>query len=306
MQLKLALAAATLVAVLGAGPDAHADPAWHLGTAVGNTNNYCLGNGITARAGYYGELTPATGDNPDSALVITVTAGCGPVTVAPSFVLPAGVLQDTSQNVECYRKRGDKIVGPVNGCGTAPIANNWNVANVYGWSRLDAGETLEVYMPIAYVRRTPRTSFTGIVYNDFGPISSTVTFEIAYAARFANYSAASSANGLEATMSFKLDHFHEVGQVYIDYGTTVTATASAVTVNFTSSSGPLSTDAQYTYYPTFAMTVSGLQPGTFYYWRPRIVTPFGTFLGETQWFTTNAQILTTPPGPFYCRWRTGC
>lgn len=276
---------------------AEASPDWHLSQQLGNVNGYCNGNGISTQVGYYGETTPRTGDNPNSALVVTVTAGCGPVTVAPGFQFPAGTVQDTSQAVECYRKKNGVIIAPAPVCSTTAIwPNDWNVVNMFGWTNLAAGETLEIYVPIGYVKAATNTQAGAIVYNNFGPLNPTVTFNIAHQPRFANFSVVNSSDSQRADISFKLDHFHEASQVFVDYGTST---------SFGSTIGGGTTNPLWTYYQTFAMpTIYGLASNTLYYYRVRLVTPYGTFTSDTQSFRTYAQLepLPDPNRPVYeCR-----
>jgi hypothetical protein len=136
---------------------ATAAPQWRLSQPIGNDNGACAtgADGIRTQVGYFGEVTPQTGDSQDSAIVVVVQNGsCGPVTVIPEFRLPPGIAQDTTQAVECYRALSPNAANqPLSAfpssqgaCSSTPLPIT--IPNVFGWSRLDPGQRLEFYIPI--------------------------------------------------------------------------------------------------------------------------------------------------------------
>jgi len=294
---KLLLAAAALAAISFASRTADAAPQWNFGVEDGAVNGACLGN-LRTNVAYYGESTPRTGDNPDSALLVTVSLECGSSVAVPSFQFPAGVVQDTTQSVVCVHRNlltGAVLATPP--CSNSPISNSFGAPNVFGWTTLRGGERLEVYVPIAYVKKTSNAQFKARVFQNFvsDGLNPTVNFNIDYNPRFANFNVVNSYDSKRADISFKLDHFHENTQVFIDYGTSTFFGSTIFGGN---------TDPQWTYYPTFTMpTIYGLSSNTLYYYRVRLVTPYGTFHSDTQSFRTYAQLqLPTPTVPIYeCR-----
>jgi hypothetical protein len=268
---------------------AMAAPQWHLSQPIGNDNGACAAgaDGIRTQVGYFGEVTPRTGDSQDSAIVVVVQNGsCGPVTVIPEFRLPPGIAQDTTQAVECYRALSPNAANqPLSAfpssqgaCSSTPLPIT--IPNVFGWSRLDPGQRLEIYIPILYARPMTNGQLSVVVHNNFWELVPTITFSIDYLARFANFATnwidvgtGRQWSETELTFSFRLESFFVAGQVYVDYGTTT---------NLGTSKYVGDTGAQYYAYPSVTTTVGGLTGGTTYYWRPRIVTPYGTSYGATQ------------------------
>lgn len=286
---KLFVFAVALAAVAVSKP-AYAAPGWHLSQPIANDNGACsdIGDGIATQVGYYGELTPRTGDNPNSAVVVVIHNGlCGPATVIPEFRLPPEVVQDTSQPVECYRARnGGADVSLSNfpsneaGCWTTPMSG---LPNVFGWSKLNAGERFVIYVPVAYIKPMTNGVLSVNVQNNFWPLVPAIQFNVDYRPLFSNHVARSNTLGTELTFSFKLEHFHATSQVYVDYGTTS---------QLGSTSAVVYAAQQYTYYNNVVMpTVGGLIPGTTYYWQVRIVTPYGSFVGPLQTTSTYGQIV---------------
>jgi hypothetical protein len=151
----------------------------------------------------YGEAAPHTGDNPNSAVLIKVTAACASVTAVPNFRLPPQVRRDTSSPIECMRVRanGAREVLQTNmqgACSQFPLQNPWNLPNVFAWAGLAAGESLEVYMPIEYISVAAPASFSAeirhsIQQND--PLFPIIQFNVGYAARFKNYAVTDKGRG---------------------------------------------------------------------------------------------------------------
>jgi hypothetical protein len=206
--------------------------------------------------------------------------------VIPEFRLPPGIAQDTTQAVECYRALSPNAANqPLSAfpssqgaCSSTPLPIT--IPNVFGWSRLDPGQRLEIYIPILYARPMTNGQLSVVVHNNFWELVPTITFSIDYLARFANYATnlVDSGNGhswspTQLTFLFRLESFFVAGHLYVDYGTTT---------NLGTSKYVGATDAQYYAYPNVSTTVDGLTGGTTYYWRPRIVTAYGTFTGAMQ------------------------
>ena len=251
---------------------------------------------------------PQTGDS--DWLHIVAKTNCVSDTVALELRLPPGVVQLPGASVQCWRGRvgtGGSAFSAYpsseGACYQTPLQNTAYNTLRFGWSKIYGGEYVEIQIPVTYTRRIASTSMYGLVNGAFAPINLYLPMNVPYRATFANQTATSSNDGTNLTFQFKLDHFHEVGQVFVDYGTTQ---------SFGSTLGPIYTDAQYTYYNAFQMSTptnwygaGPLQSGTTYYWRPRIVTPFGTFYGQTQTATTTYQ-LQNPYNPPTACWRYPC
>jgi hypothetical protein len=309
---KLACAATAAVAMLGVTSKAHAAPLWHLSPEIGYINGACnLGAnlGMTTRVGYYGETAPRTGDNPNSALLIKVTAACGPVTAVPNFRLPAEVRRDTSFPIECTRVRANGTREALKtdmqgGCSQFPLQNPWNLPNVFGWAGLAIGESLEVYMPIEYISVATPASFSAEVRHSIqqnDPLFPIIQFNIGYAARFKNYGSTNKGTGFGSRLgswdgervdiSFALYHYFQSGNLVIEYGTTPSFGSNLGTT-------PVPTGSEY--YPNVTASFTGLAENTQYYWRPKYITTYGTFYGDTQTFRTYAYLrLPRPTCPRY-------
>jgi hypothetical protein len=295
---KLALTAAAAAAILGFSTDAHAAPDWHLSAPITNQNGFCegIGTGIITQVGYYGEPAPRVGHTQDAALVVVVQAGCGPVTAIPSFVLPDDIVQDTDQDVLCIHidkdERRTAITDPAF-CSTHPIPNNLGLDDVFGWSALQPGERLEVYMPVIWLNPR-RTTFTAVVNNNFKVLAPTIDFDIVPAPTFDTF--AITQNGSTATASFVLRNGEAGAKAVIEYGPTT---------NYQYATTELT--ASTTASQSMSFTLSNLQPGTTYHYRVRYLVPFnGAYWSADQTFTTPmAEIVVNPtpsPNPVYpCR-----
>ena len=257
----------------------------------------------------YATPYPQTGDS--DWIHIVAKTNCVSDTVALEFRLPPGVVQFPNASVQCWRGRVNFAGSPLSAypstegaCYQQPLQNTAYNTLRFAWSKIRSGEFVEIQVPVTYTRRlSSGEQLYGLANGAFAPINLFQTMSVPYRATLTNQTATSSYDGTSMTFQFKLDHFHEVGQVFVDYGTTQ---------SFGSTLGPINTDAQYTFYNTFQMSTptnwygaGPLQSGTTYYWRPRIVTPFGTFYGTTQTATTYYQLQQPSSPPTYCR-RGGC
>jgi hypothetical protein len=254
--------------------------------------------GMTTSVGYYGETAPHTGDNPHSAVLIKVTAGCASVTAVPNFRLPPQVRRDTSSPIVCRRVRnGTSEVLQTNtqgACSQFPLQNQWLLPNVFAWAALAAGESLEVYMPIEYISVASPASFSAEVRHSIqlnAPLYPIIQFSIGYTARFKNYAFTNmgrgrgsqwgSWDGERIDISFALHHYYQSGDLVIEYGTT-----PSLGSNLGTSTVPNTSE----YYPNVTANLTGLAENTQYYWRPKYITAYGTFYGETQTFMTYAYL----------------
>jgi hypothetical protein len=295
---KLALVTAA-VAMLGVASKADATPSWHLGQQVGafsGTCNPAANLGMVAEVGYYGEIQPHTGDNPNSALVIKVTAACAFVTAFPSFVLPPQVRRDLSFPIECWHvdASGTRTQMQTN-CSQVPLPNQWNLPNLFGWAYLPPGESLEVYMPIEYIA-DGTAWFAAEVRHSIDPnlpVIPTVQFTVRYAAaQFQNYAFTNlgrgrgsrwgSWDGERIDISFALYNYFQGGNLVIEYGTT-----QSLGLNLGTTPVP---NGIFAFYPNVAASFTGLAENTVYYWRPKFITSTGTFFGQMQTFRTNAYL----------------
>ena len=299
---KLACAAAAAVAMLGVTSTAHAAPAWHLSPEIGCVNGACdpaANLGMVTQVGYYGETAPHTGDNPNSAVVIKVTAGCGPLTAVPNFRLPPQIRRDTSFPIECQRVRANGMrevlqTNTQGACSQFPLQNQWNLPSVFAWAGLAPGESLEVYMPIEYITVAAPAWFSAEVRHSIqlsDPLIPIIQFNIGYTARFKNYASANKGRGLgsrwgswdgeRVDISFALHHYYQSGDLVIEYGTTP---------SFGSNLGTTTVPNTSEFYPNVTSSLTGLAQNTAYYWRPKYITPYGTFYGQTQTFMTYAYL----------------
>jgi len=303
---KLSLAIAA-VAMLAVASKAHATPDWHLGQEVGIVSGFCdpgANLGMVARVGYYGEIEPRTGDNPNSAVVIKVTAACASVTAVPSFRLPPQVRRDTSLLIECYivRTNGMREALQSNGvCSQVPVPNTWNLPNVFGWAALEPGESLEVYMPIEYIA-AGNAVFMAEVRHSIDqnlPLFPNVPFTVRYDAHFQNYASTNlgrgrgsrwgSWDGQRVDISFALYNNFVGGNLVIEYGSTP---------NLGLDLGTTPVPNGFQYYPNITASLTGLGDNTVYYWRPKFTLANGTtFYGQIQTFRTPAYLLRPFP---YC------
>jgi hypothetical protein len=302
---KLLLTTTAALAILGVTSEAHAIPNWHLSPEIGYINGLCnpaTNIGMTTRVGYYGETTPRTGDNPDSALVIKVTAGCGAVTAIPSFQLPPQVRRDTSFPIECARVRanGNREVlqnDTQGGCSQIPLPNPFNLPSVFGWAGLQPLESLEVYMPIEYIV-AGAAFFSAEVRHSIqqsDPLFPNIQFNVGYTARFGNYASTNmgqgrgvrwgSWDGERVDVSFALHHYFQAGTLVIEYGTTASLGSVLATT-------PVPNTSEY--YPNVTASFTGLAQNTEYYWRPKYIVGSQTFYGVTQVFRTYAYLLRSP------------
>jgi len=312
---KLVLATAA-VAILGVASKAHATPDWHLGQEVGIESGSCdpgANLGMVAQVGYYGEIEPRTGDNPNSAVVIKVTAACAYVTAIPSFqLLPPQVRRDTSFPIECYIVRTNGMREPLQtntsgGCSQVPLQNPFNLPNVFGWSALEPGESLEVYMPIEYIAAGAALFMAKVGHSidTTLPLFPNVQFTVRYDAHFQNYASTNMGrgrgsrwggwDGQRIDISFALYNNFVGGNLVIEYGTTTNLGLDLGTT-------PVPNGSQY--YPNITASLTGLADNTVYYWRPKFTLANGTtFYGQMQTFRTLAYLLRPvlycPPG-FVC------
>jgi hypothetical protein len=304
---KRAFAATVAVAMLGVASTADATPGWHLGQEVGVVSGFCdpaANLGMVAQVGYYGEIEPRTGDNPDSAVVIKVTAACAYVTAIPSFRLPPQVRRDTSFPIECTLVRAngmrEALQTNMNGaCSQAPLPNPYNLPNVFAWAGLDPGESLEVYMPIEYIAAGTALFMAEIRHSiqQNLPLFPNVQFNVRHA-YFENYAFTNmgrgrgsrwgSWDGERVDISFALYNYFQSGNLVIEYGTTPSLGLNLGTT-------PVPNSSQY--YPNVTASLTGLAENTQYYWRPKFITPNGTFYGAMQTFRTYAYLWRPVP---YC------
>jgi hypothetical protein len=304
---RLPIAATVALAMLGVAREAHADPSWHLSPQIGTFNGFCdpaANLGIVTQVGYYGETTPKTGDNPQSAVVIVVSAGCATVTAIPDFRLPAQVRRNTAFPIECYRKPLNQNRQPLQNdmrgnCSQSPLTNQWNLPNVFAWASLAAGETLEIYMPVEYVKVATPASFSAEVRHSIAPnnpLFPIIQFNVGYKARFRGYASTNlgrgygsrfgSWDGERVDISFALHHYYEGGDLVIEYGTSPYFGLNLGTT-------PVSNVGEY--YPNVTASFTRLAQNTLYYWRPKFIHPvYGTFYGETQTFWTYAYLWQPP------------
>lgn len=90
---------------------------------------------------------------------------------------------------------------------------------------------------------------------------------------FKNYTAESTFDGKTINATFALEHNYQAGQLYVDFGTSA---------DLDQATAPVTTSAQYASYSSITLTLTGLVPGTVYYWRPRFVVNGRTSYGLTQ------------------------
>ena len=175
-------------------------------------------------------------------------------------------------------------------CSQFPLQNPWNLPNVFAWAGLTAGESLEVYMPIEYISVAAPASFSAEVRHSIqqsDPLFPIIQFNVGYTARFKNYAVTDkgrgrgsrwgSWDGERIDISFALHHYFQSGDLVIEYGTTPSLGSNLGTTTVPNGSE---------YYPNVTASFTGLAENTQYYWRPKYITVYGTFYGETQTFRT--------------------
>jgi hypothetical protein len=299
---KLAVSAAlALVAVAGLHRVANAAPGYLLSQPVPAYTT--CGIEVQAQAGYWTDpgVFPKTGD----VAYIKARADLGCVnSTAPGFdfFLPqqGGVysveLAISAQNpVLCYRGTGSTYqsvpaTDSTGACLQTPTTGPFG-GLFFGWSKLDANGNhwLEIQVPVRYTRQSPgalqvKTSTFSVA----GGISSAITLDVGYRTGFGNLSSIGLYGNL--MIGFELDPFYEAGTLYIDYGT-------STSLGQTNAATPV--PAGTLAYPNVSTTIGGLTGGATYYWRPRFVTTWGTFVGPTQ----STTIQTQGPG---CGYRGRC
>jgi hypothetical protein len=306
MMNKLALIGAASAALVGVSHDANALPTasfgWHLSNEILKPQGTCASGGLATQVGYYGEIAPRVGHTQDAALVIVArNAGCGPITVIPTFVWSASdIARDPSQAVMCEWVSTDGNVHSLpttstSGCSNSPLPNPYNFSNVYGWATLSPGETLRVYLPVTWLRPVSPTTFTAQVETQIDEIDPTIQFNIEAGPQFSGFTTTN--NATSTTVQFTVTHHpDDLGDVVIEYGTS-TNYSSATPVQSTSSA------------PSQQMTfvLPNLNAGTQYHYRVRYIVPsLGvTWTGDRTFGTAPATIAL--PAPTFPCWRKfGC
>jgi hypothetical protein len=314
MSNKVALIAAASAALLGlSSNESHAGPTanfgWHvLGEDVIG-NGACAAGGLVAKVGYYGELAPRVGHTVDAALVITVRNNgvdangnpCGTFTAIPTFdYADSEIERDPTVAVMCewVRKDGSIVALPTtsnSGCSNTPLPNPYNYTDVYGWSKLDSGEEMRVYLPVKWVRPASPTFFAAEVGSNLGRATPAVAFNIEPGPAFTGFSTANITASMTNVTFTVAHHPNDVGQVVIEYGTS-TSYGMVTPVQNTSSATS----------QTMTFTLTGLQAGTQYHYRVRYLIPLlGVTWGADRTFGTDPATIIVAPQPaptFPCRY----
>lgn len=215
------------------------------------------------------------------------------------FTLPEGATLAISPEtpVRCLRGNGTGYVeqvpdSPTSTCLKTP--EDGGTTFYFGHSELQPGWFLEIQVPVLYQKRLDGSvwqhALAVTTVSDFGRITPSVHIQVTYRPRFASHTS-SSITAFSANVGFSLEHFFESGVVDVAYGTDP--------ANLWQGTPPLpSSTAQQTTSAT--QTLSNLSAATTYYWRVRITTITGTYLGPVQSFTTSAASFLTPCRRFRC------
>ena len=215
------------------------------------------------------------------------------------FTLPEGATLAISPKtpVRCLRGNGTGYVeavpySPTSMCLQTPHGEATTF--YFGHSELEPGWFLEIQVPVLYQKRLDgllwQHELAVTTVSDFGRITPSVRVQVAYRPSFAGHMS-SSITAFSANVGFSLEHFFESGVVDVAYGTDP-ANLWQGTPPFPSSTTQQTTSA--------SQTLANLNAATTYYWRVRITTTTGTYLGPVQSFTTPAASLLMPCRRFQC------
>ena len=295
----------TVLAIAAAHSDARAEVQTIRGASVSN-KAACHGfmeTAATARVEYFADAAtglPSTGDVTYVRALVYNLNDCGNDNNGFFFKLPQGAVLSTQDPILCYRGNHDGYhelpTTSTSACLTQPIdmgARGWFV----GYSELAPVQFLEIWVPVLFTRRLDGVSAASLVQVEttsiHGSIFPKLGVAVAYRPAFLNHSA--SVNNSSATVQFDVNHFYEAAVLDVAWGTdpnylpygTPTESLSNVTIGHVGKTA----------------TLSNLPSGATIYWRARLNTALGTFLGPVQSFTTPYATL-TPVSPFCRRW--GC
>src|SRR4029453_16101587 len=217
-------------------------------------------------------------------------SACSGDVVGFDFFLPDGASLDISSTnpVYCIRGRFDnsvveKVPTDANGaCSQTPGPGNFG-GYFFGWSALpNVGNWwLEIRVPVRFNKQllglagpTSHQIQVGVssVHGTAVPVQAVTVF---YRARFDAF-ATNGITSSTATPGFNLWSYFHSGTLFVDYGRTNPPPQNG-------SATPI-TNANIGY--TITNPLSGLSPGTTYYWRARYVTTDGTFTSAVQSFAT--------------------
>ncbi|MFN0245810.1 MAG: hypothetical protein ACKV2T_02810 [Kofleriaceae bacterium] len=212
------------------------------------------------------------------------------------FVLPEGAVLAVSPQtpVRCLRGNGTGYVEEVpysatSNCLQKPLGTATNF--YFGHSDLEYGWFLEIQVPVRYRKRLDGSQWQHdlmvTTVSDFGHLYPTVRTRVTYRPAFTSHRL-SSVDAFSASIAFSLEHFFETGIVDVAYGTDPDNLWQG-TPTITSDSSQLSTSA--------SRTLASLDAATTYFWRVRITTATGTYVGPLQTFAT----ATASFAPMPCR-----
>ena len=248
---------------------------------------------LTTFTGYFTNVAtnlPSTGDTVYIHAYAVNGSACSNDTVGFEFFLPEGASFDISGTnpVYCIRGRFDNSVvenvpNDANGaCSQTPGAGTFGGA-FFGWTALPAVGNwwLEIRVPVRFNKQLlglagPASHqiqvVTSSIHGNVVPVQAVTVF---YRAQFDSF-ATTAITSTGATEGFNLYSYFHAGNLFIDTGTSNPPPANPTPTAITATS--------LGYVITNPLT--GLSPGTTYFWRARYVTTDGTFTTPVQSFAT--------------------
>ncbi|GIW34849.1 hypothetical protein [Meiothermus sp.] len=257
------------------------------------------GNMVVATQNTVGYFTdpnepyPKTGDLAYVRASSTNVSPCTNDAVGFDFFLPEGASFAVSNQhpVYCYLIRlsdgytidvSNNPQGFQGNCSQTPQTAGAG-GTAYGWAVLPSGWQFQVRVPVQFNKQllglagpnTHRLKATAVT--TYGNATPEQPVTIFYRADFQNLQSSGITTN-SATLGVNLYSYYKGGLLYVDYGTTSSFGSSTP-----STSVPTALN-----FPNVSANLTGLSPGTTYYWRYRFVTDAGTFNSSTQTFTTSA------------------
>lgn len=277
--------------------DARAARAYFDGTFQ-SVSTFCpvTGNAVIAAQSYAGYFTdpnepyPQTGDLAYVHAVAANVSGCVNDALGFEFFLPDGAsfAISAANPVVCIRGKLDgtfseNVSNSSNSsCSQSPSTGS-NGGSFFGYSATPSGWYLEIRVPVAFNKKLlgiagPNSHrLTVATSSAYGTMFPYQPVTVSYRAQLQN-PASSGVTSSGANLAFDLLSYFEAGQIFVDFGTTNA---------FGSSTTPASVPNTAVSFP-ITSSLTGLNPGTTYFWRARFVTTSGTFTSATQSFTTTA------------------
>lgn len=258
------------------------------------------GNAVVATQSTAGYLTDPNEPFPKTGSIAYVRASstnvspCTNDAVGFEFFLPDGasLAIGAANPVRCYVVRlsdgatvefTNNPSGFQGGCSQSP-STGANGGYYFGYAALPSGWQIQIHVPVQFNKQLlgiggPNSHrLTVAAVTAYGTVFPYQPVTVFYQADFQN-TGSSNVSSSAATLSTNLYSYFKDGQLYLDYGTTN---------SFGSSLSPANVPNTALNFPNISSNLSGLSPGTTYYWRYRFVTTAGTFNSLTQSFSTGA------------------